>query len=45
MEDKYCLKEDKYCITKENTNFLIGISVFITALIFLVWLGSTAFYF
>jgi hypothetical protein len=39
------MKEKKISgLSKENRNFIIGIIGFITALIFIVWLGSTAFY-
>jgi len=31
-------------ISKENRNFIIGVIGFITALVFMIWLGSTAFY-
>jgi len=29
---------------KENRNFIIGATGFITAIIFMIWLGSLAFY-
>ncbi|GAG66059.1 unnamed protein product [marine sediment metagenome] len=37
-------KTGKEKLTKEDKKFMIGVSGFMTALIFIVWIGSLAYY-